>query len=171
MIKSKKIQTSVSETPSHWFKHVPTGIHLYLPYYYSIKVDMENMVYYDPRETEEVEEFYKLPFPDLNDMHVAGEVVTEHPYKEAVVDCGFIKSLSETRINTIIKKFKKKGFNVTKDAIVHAYVAWLGYMKSGYRDEKNGYHLFVPCGGWNPFQMSATTLHKSCNDWQTTYEW
>ena len=45
----------------------------------------------------------------------------------------------------------------------------MGDLKSGYRDEKNGYHLFTPCG-CNPLSLRATSLEKEL-DWQTTYEW
>lgn len=81
-----------------------------------------------------------------------------------------VKNLSEKKIQSIINKFKKNGFNVTKEAIMHNFSCWMGDLKSGYRDEKNNYHLFSPCG-CNPLSFRATTLHPKCEDWQTTYEW
>lgn len=72
--------------------------------------------------------------------------------------------------DSVIKQFKENGFNVTRKAIIHNYSAWLGDMKSGYRDEDNGYHLFSPCG-CNPLSFRATSLHKNCYDWQTSYEY
>lgn len=73
-------------------------------------------------------------------------------------------------IDYVIDEFKQHGFNVTKEAILHNYSAWRCDYKSGYRDDANEYFLFTPCG-CNPFSLSATTLHPSCEDWQHTYEW
>lgn len=90
-------------------------------------------------------------------------------YDEFDVDLGFIRTMSDSRINGIIRKFKKNGFNVTKEAIMYNWNAWNWDMKSGYRDEENGYHLFTPCGH-NPFSLRATTLEECCKEWQKTYE-
>jgi len=90
-------------------------------------------------------------------------------YDEHKIRLGFIRSLTEKRIGEIMRKFKKAGFNVTKEAILHNYDAWCLDMKSGYRDEENGYHLFSPCG-CNPFDLRASTLEECCADWQTTYK-
>lgn len=76
----------------------------------------------------------------------------------------------DEKIEDVMREFSEHRFNVTKAAIMHNYVAWLADMKSGYRDVENGYHLFSPCG-CNPFSLTATTLHPSCEDWQHTYEW
>lgn len=74
----------------------------------------------------------------------------------------------DEKIEDVMREFSEHGFNVTKAAIMHNYVAWLADMKSGYRDVENGYHLFSPCG-CNPFSLTATTLQPSCEDWQKTY--
>lgn len=71
-------------------------------------------------------------------------------------------------MNSILWFFKKNGYNVTREAIKHNLAAWLCDMKSGYRDEVNGYHLFSPCG-CNPLSFRLTTLHELCDDWQETY--
>jgi len=89
-------------------------------------------------------------------------------YDQADVDFGFIRTMSDARLNGIIRKFKKQGFNVTKEAILHNWNAWGRDLKSGYRDDENGYHLFTPCG-CNPFSLRATTLEDCCHDWQKTY--
>ena len=106
---------------------------------------------------------------NLNKLKQEGKVIEEtRCYDEAEVYVGWIrKPLSEKRIASIINKFKKQGFNVTKKAIIHNYNSWLIDMKSGYRDEENGYYLFSPCG-CNPLQFRASTLDKRC-DWQETY--
>lgn len=92
-------------------------------------------------------------------------------YEEYCVNLGeHPRLIGDNDIKPIIAEFEEAGFKVTKDAILHNYYAWAASLKSGYRDEKNGYHLFTPCGG-NPFTLSATTLHELCSDWQTTYEW
>lgn len=119
----------------------------------------------------ETGEIYETPnefSTDLNEQIEKGakEVCC---YDEFDLYLGERPYMDEKKIQSIIKKFAKKGFNVTKDAILHNYSAWRGDLKSGYRDEKNGYHLFSPCG-CNPFSLHATTLHDSCSDWQTTYE-
>ena len=51
---------------------------------------------------------------------------------------------------------------------------WVGVeptllLKSGYRDEKNGYHLFTPCG-CNPLSFRVSSLEPEL-DWQITYEY
>lgn len=71
-------------------------------------------------------------------------------------------------INEIFNFFQEKGVNVSMDAIIHNFYAWIADFKSGYRDNENGYHLFSPCG-CNPLSMRYTTLNKLCEDWQTTY--
>lgn len=64
--------------------------------------------------------------------------------------------------------FKKHGYNITIYAINHQIDNWMQGLKSGYRDEENGYHLFTPCG-CNPFSISCSTLNDLASDWQTTY--
>lgn len=105
---------------------------------------------------------------DLNEQVKKGakEVLCYDYYD---IDLGERPVMSDTQIIKICREFKDNGFNVTKEAIMHNYSAWRCDYKSGYRDEKNGYHLFSPCG-CNPFSLRATSLHQSCNDWQETYE-
>ena len=78
------------------------------------------------------------------------------------------EKLGDTTIRKIIDYFKKQGYTVTKEAIRYCFEGWKGNMKSGYRDEKKGYHLFTPAGGINPLRFSLTTLDDRL-DWQTTY--
>lgn len=68
----------------------------------------------------------------------------------------------------IMQFFRDNGFNVTSEAVKWCFENWKSGFKSGYRDEKNGYHLFNPCGG-NPLSIRLTTLNPLCEDWQTTY--
>jgi hypothetical protein len=68
----------------------------------------------------------------------------------------------------IRKEFIDNGFNITMEALRHNYEAWCCDLKSGYRDEENGYHLFSPCG-CNPLSFRASELNYGCT-WQTTYE-
>jgi hypothetical protein len=75
---------------------------------------------------------------------------------------------SDRKVKEICKFFKVNGYNVTEEAVRHNILAWMSDYKSGYRDEKNGYHLFTPCG-CNPLSIRLNTLHKLCDDWQTTY--
>ena len=71
-------------------------------------------------------------------------------------------------IDRIVKFFNGNGYAVSRDAVEHNFNAWLHDMKSGYRDDQHGYHLFTPCG-CNPLSMRLSTLHTLCEDWQTTY--
>ena len=107
-------------------------------------------------------------YTTLNKLFSEGKGKTVYCYDEYTVYLGEIKNLSKPMIRKIVSDFKKHGFNVTSRAILHNFNAWYGDMKSGYRDEKNGYHLFTPCG-CNPFSLSATTLEDFCKSWQTSY--
>ena len=82
----------------------------------------------------------------------------------------FGDKLTAEDFDSIMEEFAQAGFNVTWEALYHNYSAWLGDLKSGYRDEKNGYHLFSPCG-CNPLSFRVSELRDDCSDWQTTYEW
>ena len=69
------------------------------------------------------------------------------------------------KIAEIIKV--KSGFEVSIDGLKHNYACWLIDEKSGYRDEKNGVHIFTPCG-CNPLSFRVSTLEDGL-DWQKTY--
>lgn len=79
----------------------------------------------------------------------------------------FIPEGERIDLVAIQKEFIDNGFNVTMEALRHNYEAWYYDLKSGYRDEENGYHLFSPCG-CNPLSFSASELIEG-NDWQITY--
>ena len=70
-------------------------------------------------------------------------------------------------INEVMKEFADNGFNVTEEAIMHNFEAWQDDFKSGFKDEKNGYFLFTPCG-CNALRFEACKLTGV--DWQVTYE-
>lgn len=108
-------------------------------------------------------------FTTLNNLKAQGNGNEVHCYDEYNINLGVKPKMTERLIKTIIEEFEDAGFKITEDAILHNFYAWSGSLKSAYRDEKNGYHLFSPCGG-NPFILRATTLHDLCSDWQTTYE-
>ena len=108
-------------------------------------------------------------YTTLNNLKAQGNGNKVHCYDEYDIDLGDNPNMTERRIMAIIKEFEEAGYKVTKEAILHNHHAWMNDMKSGYRDEENGYHLFSPCG-CNPFILRATTLHPLCADWQTTYE-
>ncbi len=93
---------------------------------------------------------------------------TVHCYDEVDMNFSTRFRIDEKKLKRIKRFFLQKGFNVTTEAILHQYCAWWIGMKSGYRDEENGYHLFTPCGV-NPFSLRLTTLDERCSDWQTTY--
>lgn len=108
-------------------------------------------------------------FTTLNNLKAQGNGHEVCCYDEYDINLGEHPQLNDKKIKKIIAEFEDAGFKVTKDAILHNYYAWSGSLKSAYRDDKNGYHLFSPCGG-NPFMLRATTLHPLCDDWQITYE-
>lgn len=122
-------------------------------------------------ETREIHDGLDIPdgFTTINELRKQGNGHEVHCYDEYNINLGEHPQLNDKRIKEIIAEFEEAGHKVTKKAIMHNYCAWLDDFKSGYRDEKNGYHLFSPCGH-NPFQLCLTTLHPLCEDWQTTYE-
>lgn len=106
----------------------------------------------------------------LNDLKANGKGKEVFPYEEyAINNIKGENNLSDKDLLRIQRKFQKNGFNVTFEALFHNYQAWFIGLKSGFRDEQNGYHLFTPCGG-NPLSFRATTLCDNCKDWQFTYE-
>ena len=107
-------------------------------------------------------------YTTLENLSREGKGKTVNCYDQYDIDLGYIRELTERRIDSIIKEFKNHGFNVTETALLHNFGAWRGDYKSGYRDECNGYHLFTPCG-CNPLSFRASTLEECCSDWQTTY--
>ena len=107
-------------------------------------------------------------FTTMNNLEAQGLGHEVFCYEEYDIDLGDHPTMGDNQINKIIAEFEDAGFKVAKDAILHNFYAWSGSLKSAYRDEKNGYHLFSPCGG-NPFILRATTLHELCSDWQITY--
>ena len=116
----------------------------------------------------EREEYKNSTLPTINDLK---DIIKEGTCIERQYKIFLLKkqNLSEQDFKNIQKEFAENGFNVTINALKHNYQAWLCDMKSGYRDEKNNYHLFSPCG-CNPLSFRASTLHHQCEDWQQTYE-
>lgn len=113
--------------------------------------------------------------PDYNDLIRSGRIEHRTVYRKWCIALKRVPSrfsdrhLSMKRFKEIIAEFRAHGFNVTIEALLHNYSCWLGGLKSGYRDETNGYHLFTPCG-CNPLEFRATSLDSQL-DWQTTYEY
>lgn len=107
-------------------------------------------------------------FTTLNQLTKKKLGKTVYCYDEHDICLGYKPNMTIKKSIRIAKQFQKNGFMVTPQAIMHNYDAWKVGWKVGYRDEKNGYHLFTPCGG-NPFDLRATTLEECCTDWQQTY--
>lgn len=157
---AKKINI-ISDTENHelWFED-NKGTKYDIPYYFLNRIDIDGLTLYKEGETDK--------FPTLSDLVENKVLRCVYGYKRVrrqykVFDTNRIS------IDKLIAFFKGKGFNVTRKAIVHNINAYDVNMKSGYRDEKNGYHLFTPCGA-NPLSFTATSLNKNC-DWQETYEY
>lgn len=66
----------------------------------------------------------------------------------------------------IAREFADHGLQVSEKAILHNFHAWLGDLKSGFRDREA--FLFTPCG-CNPLSFRASELYAACSDWQKTY--
>lgn len=108
-------------------------------------------------------------FTTLNNLYAQGNGHKLHCYDEYDINLGNKPNMGKKAIKNIIIEFTRAGFMVTEKAILSCYRGWCADLKTGYRDEENGYHLFSPCGH-NPFILRATTLHPLCADWQTTYK-
>ena len=131
-------------------------------------IDLETMTY-EPRLADENNG--EISLNSLDRTVIAGEVkcYDECHYNRDIYPEAFTCPEQERlEIDRIESFFKKNGYNVSREAIEHNFNAWLNDMKSGYRDDINGYHLFSPCG-CNPLSMRLSTLHILCDDWQQTY--
>lgn len=109
----------------------------------------------------------------LNDLLGEDKAVEVHCYDSVDYDedvYPYDKDFTGQDIADIKAYFNAHGYNVTEEAILHQINAWRCDMKSGYRDEENGYHLFTPCG-CNPLSIRLSTLNHLCKDWQHTYEY
>lgn len=122
-----------------------------------------------PRFGDGVPDYVPEGYTTLNNLKAQGQGNTVYCYEEYDVNLGRPRSLSKKNVKAICDEFKEHGFNVTPQAVLHNYSCWMGDLKSGYRDEANGYHLFSPCG-CNDLSFRATTIDNRL-DWQTTYEW
>lgn len=108
-------------------------------------------------------------FTTLSNLKAQGNGHEVYCHDDYNINLGNHPSMGDKDIDAIINEFEDAGYKVTKAAILHNFYAWSADLKSGYRDEKNGYHLFSPCG-CNPFMLRLSTLHPLCADWQITYE-
>lgn len=111
---------------------------------------------------------YPEGFTTLNDLKKEGRGETVYCYDCHDIELGYPKTMTIKRALRLAREFRINGFDVSSVAIMHNFEAWHHGMKSGYRDERRGTHLFTPCGG-NPFSLQATTLEECCRDWQKTY--
>lgn len=107
-------------------------------------------------------------FTTLNGLKKEGKGDTVYCFDYCDIDLGYPRTMTIRRALRLAREFRCQGFDVSSVAIMHNFEAWHHGLKSGYRDEKRGTHLFTPCGG-NPFSLRATTLEDCCKDWQTTY--
>lgn len=168
IIKHQMKDMPILTEPSYRYHILPdnTMVDVY-DVHYDCKVDIYNKKYISSYDAD----YAKSTLPTINDLVAMGVLGKEGTCieREYRVDFKSMHSLNKADVDKIIAEFKANGFNVTKDAILHNFESWKYDAKSGYRDEENGYHLFSPCG-CNPLSFRATTLHKMCDDWQTTYQ-
>lgn len=107
--------------------------------------------------------YKRSQLPTLNDLVKRGVVGECVPYDECDV---YVDDVANFDADKVVDEFRANGFEVEREAIMHNFEAWCDDYKSGYRGAYC--HLFSPCG-CNRLRFSATTLHKSCEDWQKTY--
>jgi hypothetical protein len=108
----------------------------------------------------------------LNELRNGNKLIEVFPYDEFNYEKHVYPAnitLCETLFRKIQSHFQRNGYKVSIEAIEHCLTAWSADLKSGYRDEENGYHLFSPCG-CNPLSLRLTTLSPLCESWQQTYE-
>ena len=161
-------KTGLLKTAIH-FVRTSDATKMYLPVLrYDYAIDLGRLLQYRPQETE------ALALPTLSNLLSDGLVTEEKDYREHDISpLGFEHPESAPPftgrvIREIIGEFAQNGFPVTWEALVHNFCAWYSDRKSGFRDEKNGYFLFSPCG-CNPLSFTATTLCEEV-EWQETYE-
>ena len=118
---------------------------------------------------EDDEDYQGNESPSIYELKKSGEVIEKLAFEEYAIIYKRKTELNDKDIRRIAKRFSKHGFKVTEDAIRHNYKAYKRGDKSGYRDKRNGYHLFSLCC-LNNLSFYATTLCKQSSDWQTTYE-
>ena len=152
-----------------YFIEKHSGTAMYLPIWYGHRLDLRNMTITE--NSAEIDA--RTDLPDLNQLVKQGYLLEATIYREHDIypkgypHCDCRRKLQDAEIETIIAEFKEHGFDVTKEAILHNYYAWIGDLKSGFRDAENGYHLFSPCG-CNPLSFRASSLEDELN-WQDTY--
>lgn len=153
-----------------YFIRTSDGTAMYLPIWYGNRLDLDNLLLFTGKENEE-----NPQYPDINELIKEGKVrdATIYRYHDIFLPrfpgCYEGPAFTSKVIRSVVEEFRANGFKVTREAVVHNYKAWFCDLKSGWRDEENGYHLFTPCG-CNPLSFRATSLEKEL-DWQTTYEW
>lgn len=135
---------------------VINGERYYIPRQFDLTLDIENKRY----SIDKVK-----GYKTINQLNAEGTNI-EFKYPYLTIETPIYNKFD---IDDVILFFKKRGFNVSEKAIKHNYNAWKNDFKSGYRDEKNNYHLFTSCG-CNPLSFTLTTLHKTAIHWQSTYE-
>lgn len=148
-----------------YFIRTADNMEMYLPLLFDCTIDLEHLIMYTPNEN--------ATFPTLSEILGRGLVQEKKIYQfYDVCPSGFEDRFSriaftEGRIRSIIADFKEHGFNVSRKALIHNYDAWRNDLKSGFRDDDGGYHLFSPCG-CNPLQFRASSLNDYLG-WQDTY--
>jgi hypothetical protein len=113
--------------------------------------------------------------PTLNDLESEGKgrwvfAYDTLSYVDETLSFCRCEEIDKFKPYLVKKWFEERGYKVSIKAIKHNFNAWLADAKSGYRDNKNGYHLFTPCG-CNALSFHLTTLHPAAKEWQKTYEW
>ena len=148
----------INEPTSRYFKIVSDG-RLFDFVCFDSKVDVERGEYLTIADSG----YKTCAMPTLNELVNRGDVVECVPYKEYDV---YVDDIANFDADKVVEEFRVNGFEVERVAVMHNFEAWCDDYKSGYRGAYC--HLFSPCG-CNRLRFSATTLHKSCEDWQITY--
>lgn len=150
---------SENDRKEFWFE-TKNNIRLALPRKFTNRIDLINHVFYFGGSD------VHLELPTLQELVQCGVLKECFDYK--IFDLEYPNKPYRISVKNIQKFFKDKGFNVTEKAILHNFKGYKQGFKCGFRDEKNGYHLFTPCN-LNNLSFRLTSL-SDLTDWQITYQ-
>lgn len=148
--------------------------HVEKAYRFDAKVDMEKGLVADVYD--DADEYKSLNLPTISELIEQGVAKETFAYRELIIADVFGKHPELCKgkrgkspdYDAILVYVRQQGFKVSRKALQWSYHNWSMGAKAGYRDERNGVHVFNPAGG-NPWNIHITTLNDLCKDWQQTY--
>lgn len=114
-------------------------------------------------------------FTTLNILTKEKKGHTVYCYDNYDINLGFIRTMTIRRAVKIARKFQANGFNVRAEAVMFNFEGYMSGGKTGYRDEKNGYHLFTPCKGTRSASVPRRWSHAAAtgrrHTWGDSTKW